>query len=105
MWKKDMPRYQKYKEKKPKYHPNEKQGTLLASSRKGEILYPYRGLIYAYERDEKGYRQMKVIKRVISQPTSPSGLPLNAPSRITEVKQKQKEQKLKNNIQQEPKQD
>ena len=107
MWKKDMPRYQKYKEKKPKYHPNEKQGTLLASSRKGEILYPYRGLIYAYERDEKGYRQMKVIKRVISQPASPSGLPLNAPSRVSskEIKQKQKEQKLKNDIQQELKQD
>jgi hypothetical protein len=29
MWKKNMPRYQRYKEKKPRYNPKEKQGKLL----------------------------------------------------------------------------
>ena len=107
MWKKDMPRYQKHKEKKPKYHPSEKQGSMLANSRKGEILYPYRGVVYVDDVDTKGNRTKRMIKRVISTPASPSGMPLNAPSRMSgkEAKQKQKEQKLNNNIQQEPKQD
>ncbi|MDX1902522.1 MAG: hypothetical protein SFU27_00060 [Thermonemataceae bacterium] len=29
MWKKNMPRYQKYKEKRPKYNPSEKQGSKM----------------------------------------------------------------------------
>ena len=107
MWKKDMPRFQKHKSKKPKYHPTEKQGSMIGSTRKGEILYPYRGVVYVDDVDTKGNRTKKRIKRVISSPAAPSGMPLNAPSRITgkDVKQKQKEQKLNNDIQQEPKQD
>lgn len=107
MWKKDMPRFQKYKGKKPKYHPSEKQGSMLASSRKGEILYPYRGVIYLEEVDSKGYRFRREKKRIISAPAAASGMPLNAPPRVSgkDIKKKQQEQKLNNNIQQEPKQD
>ncbi|GAB4127405.1 MAG: hypothetical protein OHK0045_19810 [Raineya sp.] len=107
MWKKDLPRFQKYKAKKPKYHSSEKQGTMIGTSRKGEILYPYRGTVYVDDVDSKGNRIKRRVKVIISDPAPPSGLPLNAPSRISskEVKQKQKEQKLNKNIEQEPKQD
>ncbi|WP_448529052.1 hypothetical protein [Raineya sp.] len=94
MWKKDMPRYQKFPEKSPRYNPTERQGAVVSSG-KGEILYPNRGEIWV---------NGKPVKRVISGTPTPNPLPLNAPSRAKELKQMQKENKAKT-AEQEPKQD
>ncbi|MCS6794964.1 MAG: hypothetical protein NZ516_03310 [Raineya sp.] len=94
MWKKDMPRYQKYPEKSPRYNPSEKQGAVVSSG-KGEILYPNRGDIWVGG---------KPVKRIITGTPTANPLPLNAPSRAKELKQMQKASKDKT-PEQEPKQD
>ncbi len=94
MWKKDMPRYQKFPEKSPRYNPTERQGAVVSNG-KGEVLYPNRGEIWI---------NGKPMKRVISGTSAANPLPLNAPSRAKELKQMQKENKAKT-AEQEPKQD
>ncbi|PKQ70210.1 hypothetical protein [Raineya orbicola] len=96
MWKKDMPRYQRYPEKSPRYNPTERQGAVVSSG-KGEILYPSRGEMWV---------NGKPIKRTISGTPTTNPLPLNAPSRTKELKQMQKENKIKSaEVEKEPKQD